>query len=248
MERAIQKRKRGPDAVADAILGRIFTGELAPGSRLPPERRLAEELGTDRTTLRMALTQLQRMNLLVPRQGSGSEVRDFRVHGGIDVLAALFATPDLPLEGSFIVEALDFWLDTFSLIAGKAVVRMTLDDLRSLELSVEDGLAARDDPEAAVACLIALQDAIVAVSGSVLFRMLQNSTRPLRERIVRMLPRTIDVPAWLETIRDLLRNAALHRPPEEIIRANVSQALAELTGKLREELLFGHPPSSKDKP
>src|SRR5262245_50189245 len=112
---------------------RIFRGEFPAGSHLPAERQLAVELGVDRTTLRMALKQLQRMNLLVARHGSGIEVNDYRTCGGLDVLAAMFALEEVPLEGSFIVEALDFWLEIFAMTCAKAVVRLSLEDMRGIE-------------------------------------------------------------------------------------------------------------------
>ena len=112
MKRSAQKNLRGsPERLADKLMPRIFRGDYPPGSRLPAERHLARELGVDRTTLRMALKQLARMGLLQARHGSGIEVNDYRLTGGLDVLAAMFSLDELPLEGSFIVEALDFWLE-----------------------------------------------------------------------------------------------------------------------------------------
>lgn len=58
------------------LLGRdIAAGRLADGARLPPERRLAAELGVSVGTLRKALADLQRRGLLTRRQGSGNYVR-----------------------------------------------------------------------------------------------------------------------------------------------------------------------------
>src|ERR1700733_4735385 len=133
---------RSPEALADRLLVRIFRGELAAGSRLPPERHFAEELGVDRTSLRMALKQLQRMGVLVARHGSGIEVRDYRVDGGLEFLAAIFSQPDIPLEGTLVVEALDFWLEIFSTTGAKAFVRMSLDDVRTAEHLLDTAAAA----------------------------------------------------------------------------------------------------------
>ena len=51
-------------------------GVFAPGSTLPPERDLAEQLGVNRTSLRQGLARLQQMGLIEARQGSGNLVRD----------------------------------------------------------------------------------------------------------------------------------------------------------------------------
>jgi DNA-binding FadR family transcriptional regulator len=49
----------------------IRLGLLAPGSRLPPERELAEQLGIARSTLRQALTTLGESGHLVAHRGRG---------------------------------------------------------------------------------------------------------------------------------------------------------------------------------
>ena len=49
----------------------IKLGLLAPGSRLPPERELADELGISRSTLRQALTALVQSGHLVAARGRG---------------------------------------------------------------------------------------------------------------------------------------------------------------------------------
>jgi GntR family transcriptional repressor for pyruvate dehydrogenase complex len=47
----------------------IRLGLLAPGSRLPPERELADELGISRSTLRLALTTLVQSGHLIAHRG-----------------------------------------------------------------------------------------------------------------------------------------------------------------------------------
>ena len=220
---------------------RIFRGDFPPGSRLPAERHLARELGVDRTTLRMALKHLAQMGLITARHGSGIEVSDFRLTGGLDVLAAMFSLDELPLEGSFIVEALDFWLESFSMMSAKALSRMSLEDMRGVERLLDRAIAARADPEARLAAEMDLQDELARLSGGVLFRMLNNSTRTLRVRLMRLFAETTDVTVWLEQQKQMLRAAALERPDEEATRTAILRSLRPLTGRLRERLLFGRP-------
>jgi DNA-binding FadR family transcriptional regulator len=49
----------------------IRVGLLAPGAKLPPERKLSAELGISRSTLREALTTLTQSGLLVAQRGRG---------------------------------------------------------------------------------------------------------------------------------------------------------------------------------
>lgn len=62
--------------IAQRLTGRIRAGKLVPGSRLPPERDLAESLGVNRMTLRQALDVLETDGLLVRRQGAGTFVAE----------------------------------------------------------------------------------------------------------------------------------------------------------------------------
>jgi len=224
--------------LADALMTRIFRGEFAPGTRLPPERQLALDLQVDRTTLRMALKQLQRMNLLVARHGSGIEVNDYRTEGGLDVLAALFALDDVPLDASLIFEALDFWEEGFSATAAKAIARMTVDELRSLELLLDRSVASLGRPEAFLEAQLAIQDSLARLSGNVMFRMLSNSTRPIRRRIMRLLPETIDMRASLGEMKQMLRVAVATRPGEAAIREGLLLALRKQSAGLRTRLVL----------
>ncbi len=53
---------------------RLRVAGLAPGTRLPPERELADQLGVTRTLLRHVLAELADEGLVVRRQGAGTFV------------------------------------------------------------------------------------------------------------------------------------------------------------------------------
>lgn len=58
--------------VARQLLQLLTDGELAPGSRLPPERSLAESLGVGRSAVREALAALEILGVVHIRAGSGT--------------------------------------------------------------------------------------------------------------------------------------------------------------------------------
>lgn len=60
--------------VADTFMERIDDGRLAPGSRLPSERRLALEYGVSRMTARAAMSLLAQRGYVERRNGSGTYV------------------------------------------------------------------------------------------------------------------------------------------------------------------------------
>jgi len=60
--------------IAESLLERIVSGELAPESRLPSERELSKTLNVSRMTLRAALRVLDNKGLLVRRPGDGTYI------------------------------------------------------------------------------------------------------------------------------------------------------------------------------
>jgi GntR family transcriptional regulator, transcriptional repressor for pyruvate dehydrogenase complex len=219
-------------------MSKIFRGEFPVGTRLPAERQLATQLGTDRTTLRMALKQLQRMNLVVVRHGSGVEVHDYRTHGGLDTLAAMFALDDVTLDASLVLEALEFWLEGFVMTAAKAISRMTLDEFRGLDAMLDHALACVGDPDVFLDSQLALQDELARLSGSVMFRMLSNSTLAVRRRLMRFLPEALDMTQSLGDLKKMLYIAVATRPGENMIRGALHEALGKQTVALREHILM----------
>lgn len=65
-------------AIADALQADIRAGRLATGSRLPPQRALAEALGIDFTTVTRAYDEARRRGLVEGRVGQGTYVRQGR--------------------------------------------------------------------------------------------------------------------------------------------------------------------------
>lgn len=75
-------------ACANQIITRIVRGEFKAGSKLPPERSLAVELGVDRGTLRTALQRLVAMGLIRQQPKNGTVVLDVS-EAGISILPSL---------------------------------------------------------------------------------------------------------------------------------------------------------------
>jgi GntR family transcriptional repressor for pyruvate dehydrogenase complex len=74
----------------------ILGGRYAPGEALPSERRLSEGLETSRHGVREALKRLQQAGLVSISQGGATRVRDWRRHGGLELLLDLATEGDAP--------------------------------------------------------------------------------------------------------------------------------------------------------
>jgi GntR family transcriptional regulator len=64
------------DATSAALQRAILAGKFLPGSQLPAEFDLMDQLGVSRTTLREALKRLEEQGLIVRRRGRGTYVRE----------------------------------------------------------------------------------------------------------------------------------------------------------------------------
>ncbi|MCG3172607.1 MAG: Fatty acid metabolism regulator protein [Myxococcota bacterium] len=72
--------------VFEHILTGILRDQWKAGEHLPPERELAEQLNTNRGTLREALRKLEALRVIEARRGSGITVRDYRSEANMDIL------------------------------------------------------------------------------------------------------------------------------------------------------------------
>jgi len=66
--------------VANHLAGQIESGRLAPGSRLPAERSLAQYYGVAYDTIRRAMMELRKREMIVTVHGRGTYVAR-RLHG-----------------------------------------------------------------------------------------------------------------------------------------------------------------------
>lgn len=115
--------KRLYQSVAAQILSLIRQRELTAGTRLPPERELANTLGVSRPSLREALIALEIGGQIEIRMGSGVYVRHPE-EGGDSAVPALGESPTELMQARMAVEG-----SVIVLAAGK-LSAATLDKLR----------------------------------------------------------------------------------------------------------------------
>jgi DNA-binding FadR family transcriptional regulator len=90
--------------IADQIRTLIRSGEFSAGSRLPPERDLAKQLGVSRPSVREALIALEVEGLVEVRIGSGIYVLSANGHDGVESEADAPAGPFELLRARYVIE------------------------------------------------------------------------------------------------------------------------------------------------
>ena len=88
----MEEKRHAYTAIIERISEMIRNGELAPGDRLPPERKLAETFGVSRNSLRQAFQALAERKIIESRQGDGTY---------------LLAPPDVLSSANAILTAID---------------------------------------------------------------------------------------------------------------------------------------------
>src|SRR5215218_2416394 len=206
-----------PVLLSDRIHARlradILSGALPPGSAVPSERRLAEQLGAGRHAVREALKRLQESGLVRISHGGATRVRDWRHDGGLDLLLALAASGEVPPE----LEAERAALELRACIGADAARRCAerADAAQRAEIVARaEALAATDEPEARNIEYERFWDVVVDGAGNVAYRLALNTLVAGQHVLVLDAQR---VGAELDdagTIRALARAIADGRPDE----------------------------------
>ncbi|RTK98213.1 MAG: FadR family transcriptional regulator [Neisseriaceae bacterium] len=232
-----------PDQVADYLIARIFIGELKPGDKLPAERQLADQLGVDRTSLRMALRHLSRLGLLRSVHGSGITIEDYADKGGLDFLATVFSMEQLDLGGRFLLEALDQWCFFMPLLIMSASQQREpgLIDAQALRGLLQMQLALIPHKQEQLLPIVELElelhDRLNNQVGSIIMRLINNSTRILRRRIIYMLFDSIDLEQHIayhqRLLEQILENSIQGHALMDRYRAYLTNLTQELRTRLR---------------
>ena len=72
--------------IADGLVSKIESGELAPGAQLAPERDLSKELNVNRMTLRRALQVLESQGLIVRKHGVGTFITEPKIDRQMEIV------------------------------------------------------------------------------------------------------------------------------------------------------------------
>jgi DNA-binding FadR family transcriptional regulator len=135
----VAERVRSFDDVVEQLREAIYAGRIRPGERLPGERRLCEELGVGRPTLREALRSLEAVGLIEvrPGRGGGSYAATPPASTVGDALAAL-----VNLRGASLEDLAEFRVDFESENAAWAARRADAADIAALRALVAEARTA----------------------------------------------------------------------------------------------------------
>ena len=184
----------------------IASGQLSPGSRLPPEAELAAALGTSRNTVREAVRALVTARVLDVRRGDGTYVTSLR--------------PELLLEG--LTAAVELMHEGFSLelvavrrILEPAASRLAAGRMDDATLSELESLLAGLDAAPTEADRMPFDAAFHALVAS------RSGNATLASMLAVVSSRTVRARAWrgMADARAATTTATQHREILEALRA-----------------------------
>lgn len=129
-----EEKKYAYTTIIERIREMIRNGELAPGDRLPSERKLAEALGVSRNSLRQAFQALAERKIIESRQGDGTYLL-----ASLDALSQSEALFDsINAQSGFIRDILEFRRLIEPQIAALAASRIEPEALDRLKILICD--------------------------------------------------------------------------------------------------------------
>ena len=211
--------KQAHQRISTILMRDIFFHKIKPGEKLPPERELSDNMNIDRTSLRVALKQLEAMQLLEIRRGDGIYVKDFLKHAGIDFLRTLFSENhisenELALDLFMIDEVWEWWIIMFPEMLSLAAQRTSARDLKAMSDLMDNELDHLNQKDELIELWLDEQDLIAASVNNMVLMLIFNSTRPLRRSMLRIYHECVNqadmeqfIKAKKSLLMDFLMNA-----------------------------------------
>lgn len=170
-------KQRVAEEIVQQLRSLILRGHYATGDKLPPERKLAEELGVNRASLREAIKALEQMGLVKTRQGDGTRVLDFMQTAGVELVSHLVAGT---ADGAPNLDVLEDVLE-FRRIFARDIAMLAAEKSTPEEISRLEDIARRADGDLATEDLLKLDfEFYLELSRSAknrVFQLLINTTR-----------------------------------------------------------------------
>lgn len=199
------------DEAIERIRELIRSGTLPPGSRLPPEQKLAEQLGLSRNSMREAVKALQLVRVLDSRPGDGTYVTSLAPRL---LLEGLGSAVDL-LQGDTLLDVMQIRVMLEPAATAAAALRITDSQLEHLAMLLEKMWETAPDAEKMVQHDIEFHLAIVAANGNESLTSVLDglSGRTARARVWRHLIEA-DAAANTQAEHQAIYDALAARDPE----------------------------------
>ena len=156
------------DLFVQKIQGMILSGELLVGSKLPPERTLAEQMHISRTVVNSGIAELAEQGFLEVRPRQGTYVADYRRCGDLNTFTAIVEYTGSTLSKEEIRSILEVRRSLEQLAADRAIRYASNEALERLGVPLARMAAASNANEAAESAFTFRHELALAGGNAVL--------------------------------------------------------------------------------
>ena len=134
------KKTRLYENIIEQLVTLIRDGTLKPGDKLPPERKLAEELKVSRTAIREALRSLETMGYISSKVGGGTYINELTLQNVMSPFSSL-----LSQNKKLIIELIQVRMLLETEIARSAAKHITPSKIKQIQKTIDDMRVEIDD-------------------------------------------------------------------------------------------------------
>lgn len=162
---------------------KIFSGELKPGDRLPPERELALQLGISRGSVNQGILDMARMGFLriVPRRGTF--VADYVRNATPETLAAIMSYDSALVDSALFKDLMELRILVERECTRLACANLTPESLKTLQKRLAAVLAASDEDVAEEVYLF--HKCITEISGNAAYAIVFQSFEKMIRNLIK---------------------------------------------------------------
>lgn len=217
------KKTRLYEDIVQQFMKKIENEELQPGSKLPTEHELAQQMGVSRTSIREALRSMELLGIVESRVGDGTYVQQASLDGAFGNFGrALRADKEL-VDGTL---EMRYLLESFS--AKKAAMCITRQQLDQMYALLDQMASAPDKDSPIVAqCDVEIHKIIAEASGNralcSVLNLCEELFRPSMEAALHAHHEISDV---VREHREIIDAIAAHNAPlaEKLMKQHLSRA------------------------
>lgn len=162
---------------------KIFSGELKPGDRLPPERELAAQMGISRGSVNQGILDMARMGFLriVPRKGTF--VAEYVRNATPETLTAIMSYDSALVDSALFRDLMELRILVERECTRLACAKLTPESLEALQNRLEAVLAASDEDAAEEVYLF--HKCITEISGNAAYTIVFQSFEKMIRNLIK---------------------------------------------------------------
>lgn len=213
------KKENLKDRVVHEITSGVVAGKYPVGSKLPPERELAEKMGVSRTVVRSGLTELAQAGVIQQKGRQGCIVADYLTDGRMQIVNAI-----LTCDGEISQHILEGYFGARVLIESEtaklAALNRSNDDLYRMFTTIREGHEIADGDLVSLANQeFRFHKQIAVASGNAFYPILINSHENLALKLLEKMYCTSMKRTDILRLQECLYNAIQERDPDKAVQA-----------------------------